>query len=71
MRNTRSWATSAGWRRRAAILLCLVLLILGFNSTARIAGVAGLIQRIWVAVGWGWLALMAVHLLNTQPSSDA
>jgi len=31
----------------------------------------GLIQRLTIVIGWGWLALVAVHLLRSGTSDGA
>jgi hypothetical protein len=41
-----------------------MLASVGFNHVGGLADVAGLLQRIAIVVGWGWLALLAVRLLR-------
>jgi hypothetical protein len=36
----------------------------GFASTSRLASIAGLLQRLTIAIGWIWIALVAAHLLG-------
>jgi hypothetical protein len=43
-----------------------VLMFIGFNGSTGISTVAGLIQRVWIVGGWGWLSLLAVHLLRRR-----
>jgi hypothetical membrane protein len=41
-----------------------VLTSVGFAQTEGLVDVAGLLQRITIIIGWGWLSLLAVHLLR-------
>jgi len=43
-----------------------VLMVIGFNGKTSLSRVAGLIQRVWIVAGWGWLLLLAVHLLRLR-----
>lgn len=40
-----------------------VLFARGFSSAGTLARIAGLLQRITIAIGWIWLAAVGVHLL--------
>jgi hypothetical protein len=42
------------------------LMLVGFNAQNDLSRVAGLIQRIDVAIGWGWIALFAIYLLRQR-----
>jgi uncharacterized protein DUF998 len=60
---------AAGWAR--ASMICGVVLAVGFavilvsfNTGVWIADIAGLIQRLWVAIGFGFLSAVALHLLR-------
>jgi hypothetical protein len=44
--------------------VAFVLASAGFDQAESLIGLAGLFQRIAVTVGWGWLTLLALHLLN-------
>jgi Protein of unknown function (DUF998) len=44
----------------------LVLSSIGFDQTEPLAGVAGLLQRLTVAVGWAWLTSLALYLLRRR-----
>jgi len=37
----------------------------GFSPLGRLAGMAGLLQRLTIFLGWGWLTLTAMHLLGS------
>ncbi len=39
----------------------------GFRGVGRLAGLAGLIQRATVVIGWGSLSLLAMRLLRGGP----
>jgi hypothetical protein len=66
----RDWATySATTGLLLAVLF--VLMFIGFNRSTGISTVAGLIQRVWIVVGWGWLLLVAAHLLRRRAAVDA
>ncbi|MGN9843934.1 DUF998 domain-containing protein [Nonomuraea sp. H19] len=64
----------AGWGERGWALYSAAtgaLVAIGFflsgQAFAQVAGLAeigGLLQRLTIAVGWAWLALLAVHLRN-------
>jgi len=60
------------WARSSALTGALtlggaVLLLVGFSGATAIADVAGLLQRVWVALGWGWVTLLALHRLRAAP----
>jgi Protein of unknown function (DUF998) len=65
----------AGWRDRVwatysavtglVLTIGVVLLLIGFNGSGGLSDEAGLIQRVWIVVGWGWIALLAVHMLRS------
>ena len=40
-----------------------VIFARGFSGSGKLAGIAGLLQRLTIAIGWIWLALVALHLL--------
>ncbi len=67
-RGERGWATySAG--SGVVFAVGFILASAGFNQAETLIDVAGLLQRIAIAVGWGWLALLAVHLLRLCAAS--
>ena len=58
-----------GWAVYSAIsglvfVIAFVLSSAGFGQAAGLVDLAGLLQRVAVAVGFGWLTLLAVHLLR-------
>jgi hypothetical protein len=65
----------AGWGQRGWALYSAVSGVLfaagfvifgaGFSQTAGLVDIAGLLQRLTIVVGWGWLTALAVHLLRT------
>jgi hypothetical protein len=40
---------------------------MAFNQAETLVEFGGLLQRATVTVGWGWLTLLAVHLLRDLP----
>lgn len=53
--------------------VAFVLTSLGFAQTSGFADIAGLLQRVTITVGWTWLTLLAVHLLQVPseaPTTD-
>ncbi len=59
-----------GWSLYSAVTGVAVVLL--FVTTSAVAaldpeGPAGLIQRITIVTGWGWVALLAVRLLRRPP----
>jgi hypothetical protein len=69
------WCAMRGDRRSAAVstLAAVVLaigfvaLLAGFNGVAEIGRVAGLVQRAWLVVGFGWLSLVATRFAGQSP----
>jgi hypothetical protein len=43
----------------------------GFGKAKGLVDVAGLIQRLTIVIGWGWLTMLAVHLLRTRTTGRA
>lgn len=59
---------SPGWAIYSAVTGALfgtgfVLFARGFAGNRTLASLAGLLQRLTIATGWTWLALIAIHLL--------
>jgi hypothetical protein len=48
-----------------------VLFAAGFNGAAGLDDVAGWVQRAVIVVGWGWMSLLAAHMLRLGPPSSA
>jgi hypothetical protein len=48
-------------------LVGFVLTSTAFNQAETLVEFGGLLQRATVTVGWGWLTLLAVHLLRDLP----
>jgi hypothetical protein len=63
VRGERGWAGYSAVSG-VAFLAGLVLSTLGFAQVAGLVEIAGLLQRITVAIGMGWLGLLAVRLLR-------
>jgi hypothetical membrane protein len=59
----RGWA----WYSFATGLVVIIFVVLTFVTTA-LNGPAGLTQRIFLLVGWSWIALLAIRLLRTTTS---
>lgn len=60
-----------GWAAYSAItgvvfIVGFLLASAGFNQTEGWVEIGGLLQRITITVGWGWLALLAVHVRRRQ-----
>ncbi len=60
-----------GWAVYSAVsglvfVTTFVLASAGFGQAAGLVDLAGLLQRVAVAVGFGWLTLLAVHLLRAS-----
>ena len=63
-RGERGWAvysTASG----LVFAIAFVLSSAGFGQAAGLVDLAGLLQRVAVAVGFGWLTLLAVHSLRS------
>jgi hypothetical membrane protein len=58
---SRGWA----WYSVATGLLVVVFVVLTFVATA-LNGPAGLTQRIFLMVGWSWIALQAIRLMSKK-----
>ncbi|MEQ4720210.1 DUF998 domain-containing protein [Nonomuraea sp. B19D2] len=66
----------AGWGERGWAVYSAVtgaLIVIGFllsgQAFAQVPGllqIGGLLQRLTIAVGWGWLTLLALHLRNAD-----
>jgi hypothetical protein len=63
VRGERGWAI---YSAASGIVFAagFVLASAGFNQAGSLVDVAGLLQRIAIIAGWGWLATLAVHLLR-------
>ncbi|WP_194819162.1 DUF998 domain-containing protein [Nocardia sp. XZ_19_385] len=49
----------------AGFTACFVLASMGFEQDPGLIEIAGLLQRITIAIAWLWLTLLAVHLLRS------
>src|SRR5207344_417218 len=59
----RRWAVgtrACGWVLAAGFVVVLV----AFNREGALADVAGVIQRVWLAVAFGWLTAVSIHVLQ-------
>ena len=52
-----------------AFAVAFVLSSAGFGQAESLVDLAGLFQRIAVIIGFGWLTLLAVHLLRASPEA--
>jgi hypothetical protein len=69
----------AGWRDRrwtiysvvtgTVLTIGVVLLLIGFNGTGGLSDEAGLIQRAWIVLGWGWITLLAVYIFQSSETA--
>lgn len=62
-RGERGWAAYSAVTG-VAFVVAFVLSSAGFGQADSLVGLAGLFQRAAVAAGFGWLALLAAHLLG-------
>lgn len=46
------------------LVVGFVLFARGFASASRLKSIAGLLQRLTIAIGWLWASLLAMHLLG-------
>ena len=61
-----------GWAIYSAVTgvvfaVAFVLASAGFAQADGLVDLAGMLQRLAVTVGFGWLALLAVHFLRSSP----
>jgi hypothetical protein len=66
-RGAHGWARGS-WVCGVALAIGFAVILVAFNTEGPIADVAGLVQRLWVAVGFGWLSLIALYLLGVAPN---
>jgi hypothetical membrane protein len=59
----RGWALASALVG-VAFIAGFFLSSVGFSQTAGFVDFGGLLQRITLAVGWGWLSLLAIHFLR-------
>jgi hypothetical membrane protein len=62
-RGERGWAVYSAISG-LVVVIAFVLASAGFGQAASLVALAGLLQRVAVAFGFGWLTLLAVHLLR-------
>jgi hypothetical protein len=67
-RGERGWAIYSA-ASGLVFAVGFVLASAGFGQAEGLVDVAGLLQRAAVTVGFGWLTLLAVHLLSPSPES--
>jgi hypothetical protein len=65
-RGERGWAIYSAVSG-LAFAVAFVLSSAGFGQAESLVGLAGLFQRLAVAVGFGWLTLLAVRFLRSPP----
>ncbi len=61
-RRERRWAVYS-LITGAALAVGFIVLLIGFNGETALSDIAGLIQRLWIVVGWAWLSLLAATTL--------
>ena len=49
-----------------AFIAAFVLTAAGLNQSAGLADIAGLLQRVTLVIGLGWLLLLSVHLTRLE-----
>jgi uncharacterized protein DUF998 len=49
-----------------AFAVMFLLASAGFAQAAGLVDLAGLFQRITITIGWSWLTVLAIHLLNAR-----
>ena len=54
----------------ASLAAGTVLTSLAFNQVEPLVQVGGLLQRATVTVGWTWLTLLAIHLLERPSATE-
>jgi hypothetical membrane protein len=69
-RGERGWAIYSSISG-LVFLVGFVLSSAGFGQAAALVDLAGLFQRLTVAVGLGWITLLAVHSLRVLPSEGS
>jgi len=62
-RRVRGWPV-ASLATAVVLVAGYVLSGAGFAQSDGLVGVAGLVQRVTIATGWGWVAAFAVHLMR-------
>ena len=73
-------ARFARWGERSVALYSLITglilvvtfggLVVGFNGWEGLVLGAGVIQRLFIAIGWGWIAFIALYLRRSVASSS-
>jgi hypothetical protein len=66
----RRWAIYARMTGIAFVVM-FIITSAGFAQVEALAPYAGLFQRITLTIGWAWLTLLAVYMLNAQPHPPA
>jgi len=61
------WARGVGLTAALIFILYVATVIAGSDGPS-LEAVAGLIQRVWILVGFGWLALLALRSLERVPA---
>jgi hypothetical protein len=69
-RDARGWARSSTICG-VALAIGFAVILVAFNTDVWLADVAGLIQRLWVAIGFGFLSLVSLLLLRVFRSQPA
>jgi hypothetical protein len=64
------FALHPGQRLLAAYSTASGVAVLALIQRLGVEGYGGLYQRLTIAVGWGWLTVLAVSLRGRQPAPD-
>jgi uncharacterized protein DUF998 len=67
---------SAGWARGVGLAAALIFVlyiatVVAGSDGPSLEAVAGVIQRVWILVGFGWLAVLALRSLRERPTQKA
>jgi hypothetical membrane protein len=62
----RGWATYS-IVTAVAFLICFILADAGFAQFGPLMPIGGLLQRLTIIIGWGWLTAFAVYVLARRP----
>jgi hypothetical protein len=60
----RGWAAYSAFTG-IAMFVTFVLAGMGFKQFSTLVNLAGVFQRLSIAIGWSWITLIAIHLMKT------
>jgi len=66
-RSQQGWAA---YSAASGLILAVAFgtMLAGYNGNEAVFHIAGLAQRIFLVVGWGWLAIFGLYLLRSRPA---